>query len=119
MFTHSYLVQFYHTISSPILYTEIIGICQRVRHSSREMGSDGWAARLALGVRPRGVCRGHARRHDLPDGASRLELSGRIGMYEALRDEVNGDPEKRDLMVFDDKSRKAWLVWRGEEDQLW
>ena len=110
MFTHSYLVQIYHTISSPILYTGTI---------PEEMGSDGWAARLALGVRPRGVCRGHARRHDLPDGASRLELSGRIGMYEALRDEVNGDPEKRDLMVFDDKSRKAWLVWRGEEDQLW
>ena len=40
-------------------------------------------------------------------------------MYEALRDEVNGDPEKRDLMVFDDKSRKAWLAWRGKEDQLW
>ena len=32
---------------------------------------------------------------------------------------VGGDPEKRDLMVFDDKSRKAWLVWRGEGDQLW
>ena len=23
------------------------------------------------------------------------------------------------LMVFDDGRRKAWLVWRGEEDQLW
>ena len=40
-------------------------------------------------------------------------------MCEALRDGVGGDPEKRDLMVFDDKSRKAWLVWRCEEDQLW
>ena len=40
-------------------------------------------------------------------------------MCEALGDGVGGDPEKRDLMVFDDKSRKAWLAWRGEEDQLW
>ena len=64
MFTHSYLVQIYHTISSPILYTGTI---------PEEMG-ERW---------------------------------------------VGGDPEKRDLMVFDDKSRKAWLVWRGEEDQLW
>lgn len=40
-------------------------------------------------------------------------------MCEALRDGVGGDPEKRDPMVFDDGRRKAWLVWRGEEDQLW
>lgn len=55
-------------IPSSILYTESIGICQRVRHSSREMEGDGWAAQVALGVRPRGVCRGHVRRHDLPEG---------------------------------------------------
>lgn len=48
-------------------------------------------------------------------------------MYEALKGKVQGEPSLRDLMVFDDKSRKvfddksrkAWLVWRGEEDQLW
>lgn len=40
-------------------------------------------------------------------------------MYEALKEKVNNDLDLRDLMVFDDKSRKAWLVWRGEEDQLW
>lgn len=48
-----------------------------------------------------------------------MDLSGRIGMYEALKGKVQGEPSLRDLMVFDDKSRKAWLVWRGEEDQLW
>ena len=48
-----------------------------------------------------------------------IDLSGRIGIYEALREKVQGEPSWRDLMVFDDKSKKAWLVWRGEEDQLW
>ena len=40
-------------------------------------------------------------------------------MYEALKEKVQGESCLRGLMVFDDKSRKAWLVWRCEEDQLW
>lgn len=40
-------------------------------------------------------------------------------MYEALKEKVQGESCLRDLMVFDDGTRKAWLAWRGEGDQLW
>ena len=37
-------------VPSPILYTESIGICQRVRHFQGRWGSDGWAATLRRGT---------------------------------------------------------------------
>ena len=40
-------------------------------------------------------------------------------MYEALKEKVQGESCLRGLMVFDDKSKKAWLAWRGKEGPLW
>lgn len=37
----------------------------------------------------------------------------REAMYWALKKETQGDDEKGKLMIFDDSTKKAWLVWRG------
>ena len=34
-------------------------------------------------------------------------------MYWALKKETQEDTDKDKLMIFDDSTKKAWLVWRG------